>query len=99
MKFNFPIKVVFTKMPKHGAGALYQVFFTWVGPKPVGFGKGIRFSYGGYGSERRWYQPHWLRYRGQATHFGFGPATISLVFATTIPGKVGDWLWDTFGIA
>ena len=65
-------------MLSHGAGPLRSWVLSFDGnryfPK-----RAIRLSIGGYGSERPWWRPHFKRYRGTATHFGFGSWSISLV--------------------
>lgn len=89
-------RVFNTSLPSHGAGALHSYFLSFNGSR---WGKGIRVSKGGYTLHNRWHRLFFIRYSGTATHLGWGPFCLSLVFPTRIPGRLGEWLWNRFQIA
>lgn len=75
----------------HGQGPYRAVSF-----RRGAWGGGIRFSHGGYGFRRRRFEPHYVRYRLTATHFGVGAWCVSIIHGRVfweaskfIPGTPG----------
>lgn len=56
-------------LKEHGAGPYYAILIA----------KRVRFSIGGYGWLRKWYKPHFKKYRFIATHLGIGPFCITFI--------------------